>query len=111
MVTKSSTKKRGGSTSKADKTKVNKSAWIRSQDPSVPAAEVVAKAKQAGIVLSIGQVYTARSTAKRSANGSRAANGTPSAKRASNAEVAFIELVGQLGIAQAQQLLDALKRF
>jgi len=42
--------------------KVNKSAWIRSQPATLSAAEVVTKAKGEGITLSVGQVYTARST-------------------------------------------------
>jgi hypothetical protein len=45
--------------------RVNKSAWIRSQTPSLSAKEVVEKAKGEGITLSLAQVYTARSTAKR----------------------------------------------
>jgi hypothetical protein len=49
------------------KKKTNKSAWIRSQPPEMPAADVVAKAKKEGIKLTSGQVYTARSTGKGSA--------------------------------------------
>jgi hypothetical protein len=45
--------------------RVNKSAWIRSQPASLSAKEVVDKAEGEGIALSLAQVYTARSTAKR----------------------------------------------
>jgi hypothetical protein len=45
--------------------RVNKSAWIRAQPASLSAKEVVDKAKSDGIKLSLAQVYTARSTAKK----------------------------------------------
>jgi hypothetical protein len=45
--------------------RLNKSAWIRSQTASLTAKEVVDKAKAEGIALSLAQVYTARSSAKR----------------------------------------------
>src|SRR5438045_642656 len=50
---------------KSGSPKINKSAWIREQPASMPAKEVVAKAKAAGITLSVAQVYVARSTAKK----------------------------------------------
>src|SRR6185312_10483789 len=56
--------------------RVNKSAWIRSQPPSLSAKEVVEKAKGEGITLSLAQVYTARSTAKRQGGGSGGRRGS-----------------------------------
>src|SRR4051794_34389166 len=53
--------------------RVNKSAWIRSQAPALSAKEVVEKAKGEGITLSLAQVYTARSTAKRQGEPARGA--------------------------------------
>ena len=108
MATKKKTNKRraagkGGA-------RVNKSEWIRQQSPSMSAADVVAKGAKQGISLTIGQAYTARSNAKRA--GSKL--GTKSATRVSvpsaSAEVAFIEAVGELGLARSQLLLNALKR-
>jgi hypothetical protein len=42
----------------------SKTAFIRSQPATMSAAELVAKAKAAGITLSMAQVYTARSQTK-----------------------------------------------
>lgn len=47
--------------------RLNKSEWIRNQPPSAPAKDIVAKAKSEGIKLSLAQVYTARSAAKKKA--------------------------------------------
>lgn len=46
---------------------INKSKWIREQKASLSAKEVVEKGKSEGIKLSLAQVYTARSTGKKSA--------------------------------------------
>jgi hypothetical protein len=58
------------SSSKNGSPRVNKSAWIRSQPSSLSAKEVVEKAEAEGIALSLAQVYTARSTAKKPGAGS-----------------------------------------
>ena len=50
---------------KSSATKVNKTAWIRSQPATLSAKEVVETAKAEGITLSVAQVYTARSTGKK----------------------------------------------
>ena len=47
--------------------RVNKSEWIRNQPATAPAKDIVAKAKAEGIKLSLAQVYTARSAAKKKA--------------------------------------------
>jgi hypothetical protein len=48
------------------KSSINKSAFVRDLGP-MPAKDVVAKAKQRGISLSVAQVYTIRSNANRRA--------------------------------------------
>jgi hypothetical protein len=47
------------------KQQVNKTRWIQEQDINTPAAEIVQAAKAAGITITSGQVYTARSEARR----------------------------------------------
>jgi hypothetical protein len=74
---------------------VNKSAWIRSQPASTPAKDLVAKAKQAGIQITEGQVYTARSEQRR--------KGTP-------APVALKRAVRAATAAQTDGGLDAMVR-
>jgi hypothetical protein len=103
--------------------KVNKSAWIRSQPAAMPAKDVLAKATDAGIRLSLAQVYTARSSAKKKAphepgspTHAPTANGT--SKRApanaergtdAGAERALRSLVFRVGLTRAQALLDEIK--
>jgi hypothetical protein len=63
--------------------KVNKSAYVRTLPSSMSAKDVVAKAKSDGITLSVSQVYTIRTNAKKQGKGSgtRAA-GRPRGSRA-----------------------------
>lgn len=98
--------------------RVNKSAWIRSQPPSLSAKDVVEKAKGEGITLSLAQVYTARSTAKRQGAARRGAAGSPVAKRgpgrpkAAGSSISgdlrrqFVTLAVRIGTDEAQRLLD-----
>lgn len=105
----------------AESGRVKKSAWIRSQPASLAAREVVEKARGEGIVLSLAQVYTARSTAKQrptvgsraKPNGSHRGPGRP--KKAALPEShavsgdlrrQFILLAVRLGTDEAQRLLD-----
>lgn len=55
--------------------KQTKAAFIRSQPATMSAADVVKKAKEAGMKLSVAMVYVTRSKAKQ-----RAAKGKPEAK-------------------------------
>ena len=102
---------------KSGSSRVNKSAWIRSQPGSLSAKEVVDKAKAEGIQLSLAQVYTARSTAKKqgaSPNGGRAPGrrgpGRPKGSGASavsgDVRRQFVQLAVRLGTDDAQRLLD-----
>ena len=98
--------------------RVNKSAWIRSQSASLSAKEVVDKAKGDGIALSLAQVYTARSTAKRrpdanvrtQATGTKRGPGRPKAieSKAVSGDVRrqFMVLAVRLGSDEAKRLLD-----
>jgi hypothetical protein len=52
---------------------INKSQWVRDQDPSKPAADVVAAAKAKGIAITPAFVYSIRSAAKQAKSGGRAA--------------------------------------
>ena len=106
------------SASKAKAPRVNKSAWIRSQPPSLSAKEVVDKAKGEGIVLSLAQVYTARSTAKRQGEAKRGAGaaagrrGPGRPKGAATSPVSndlrrqFVQIAVRIGTDEAQRLLD-----
>jgi hypothetical protein len=95
--------------------RVNKSEWIRGQPIAMAAKDVVAKAKSAGIELSLAQVYTARSSAKRTPGGIRGAAGKrASAGRAasnnSTDEVSFRRFVLTLGLDRVESMLADLKR-
>jgi hypothetical protein len=100
--------------------RLNKSEWIRSQPPTAPAKDIVSKAKAEGIKLSLAQVYTARSAAKKKA-GRIGKPGRP--KGSSNANVSvkaiglkskvsddvrheFVKIAMRIGTDEAQRLLD-----
>ena len=109
------------SASKAKAPRVNKSAWIRSQPPALSAKEVVEKAKGEGIVLSLAQVYTARSTAKRQGEPKRGAAaavagrrgpgrpkgaGAPTSAVSGDLRRQFVQIAVRIGTDEAQRLLD-----
>ena len=108
MASKKGTKSAGSSN--GAKPRVNKSAWIRSQPTTMPAADVVKKAKAQGIRLSVAQVYTARSTAKKVMTGASGGASTGrSSAGSSGDEAAFKRLVVSIGIVRAERLLSDLK--
>lgn len=94
--------------------KVNKSAWIRSQPESLSAKDVLNKAKGEGIQLSIAQVYTARSTAKKQPAQAAPAKRGPGRPKGSPQKAAvsgdlrrqFMVLAVRLGSDEAKRLLD-----
>ena len=97
--------------------RVNKSAWIRSQPSTVSAKEVVDKANAEGIKLSLAQVYTARSTAKRQGEPKRGAaagrrgpgrpkGGAEAVGSTSELRRQFVLLAVRVGTDEAQRLLD-----
>lgn len=62
--------------------KVNKSAYVRTLPSSMSAKDVVTKAKSDGITLSVSQVYTIRTNAKKQGKGSgKRAAGRPRGSR------------------------------
>lgn len=103
------------SASKTKAPRVNKSAWIRSQPPNLSAKEVVEKAKGEGIKLSLAQVYTARSTAKRQGEPKRGA-GAPAKRGPGRPKLVgtatgdlrrqFVALAVRIGTDEARRLLD-----
>jgi len=106
---------------RAEKTasgRVNKSAWIRSQPATMAAKDVLRKAKQEGISLSLAQVYTARSTANKVAGKPSSARpltprSTTHERRSGSAVITglqaeFQRIVVRLGTEHAQRLLNSL---
>lgn len=102
----------------ASKAKINKSAWIRAQSASMKATEVVAKAKGAGIQLSVGQVYVARSSAKKAGKrgpGRPRKNAMPAMAVAySGVEGLLKAAAAEIGLSRAMEILseqrDAVRR-
>ena len=100
--------------------RLNKSEWIRSQPPTAPAKDIVSKAKAEGIKLSLAQVYTARSAAKKKAGrigkpgrpkGSGNANVSVKAiglksKVSDDVRHEFVKIAMRIGTDEAQRLLD-----
>jgi hypothetical protein len=95
--------------------KVNKSAWIRGQPGTLSAADVVSKAKDAGIKLTVAQVYTTRSEAKRKGLRPSAAAkrgpGRPKGRIETNGgskdlRHEFVSIAVRIGTDEAQRLLD-----
>jgi hypothetical protein len=99
---------------------VNKSAWIRAQPSDAAAAELVKKAKAEGIKLTIAQIYTTRSAAKKaqgtaSKRGAKKAASSPLAKPSkketetvTDSRHQFVALAMRIGTDEAQRLLDAI---
>ena len=103
----------------------SKSDFIRAQAPELSAAEVVEKAKAAGIDLSAQLVYVVRSVARRKGH-RRGASGRPSASsRPGRSSLGpgstadgrpspalsrqFCALVTDIGLLHAEELLDAFR--
>ena len=111
-------KKSKSAGAKKSGTRVNKSAWIRSQPASLSAKDVVEKAIEEGIKLSLAQVYTARSTANRkpgtdkSSEAAEVKRGPGRPKGRGRAAVSgdlrkqFMLIAVRIGSDEAQRLLD-----
>lgn len=105
---------------KNSKQRVNKSEWIRQKPVSVPAKDLVDMAKKEGITLSLAQVYTARSAAKKAQAGGEkrkpgrpAGTGKTSTSKASasngltnEVQQQFVRLAVRIGTDEAKRLLD-----
>ncbi|HET7539522.1 MAG TPA: hypothetical protein VFK05_06615 [Polyangiaceae bacterium] len=88
-----------------------KSEFVRSLDPSIPAAEVVALAEKRGLKLTTGLVYNIRSASNAALRGSRARLAQkPAAKwrtgAADNAEAQLRAAIAQIGLSRARQILE-----
>jgi len=89
-----------------------KSEFVRSLDPSIPAAEVVALAEKRGLKLTTGLVYNIRSASNAAVRGNRARlaqkpiakwrSGTPG----DNAEAQLRAAIAQIGLSRARQILE-----
>jgi hypothetical protein len=89
-----------------------KSEFVRSLDPSIPAAEVVALAEKRGLKLTTGLVYNIRSASNAALRGSRARlaqkpvakwrNGTS----VETAEAQLRAAIAQIGLSRARQILE-----
>ena len=100
-------------TTKAAKPKQNKSAFVRNLPPKMPAKEVVARAKKAGITLSEKYVYVIRSNShKKRRRPGRPAGSTmsSSATPTSSAEREFRRLAIEIGVRRAEALLGETRK-
>lgn len=89
-----------------------KSEFVRSLDPSIPAAEVVALAEKRGLKLTTGLVYNIRSASNAALRGSRAHLAQkPVAKWRAGisddaAEAQLRAAIAQIGLSRARQILE-----
>jgi hypothetical protein len=89
-----------------------KSEFVRSLDPSIPAAEVVALAEKRGLRLTTGLVYNIRSAANASTRGARLqfVQKAPARSRLGTptdaAEAQLRAAIAQIGLARARQILE-----
>ena len=87
--------------------KVNKSEWIRNQSPNLSAAELVTRAGDRGITITVGQVYTARSAARKAEkNGHTRPTKT---KGGNDLDQDFRRIVLSIGINQAESMMSELR--
>ena len=100
----------------ATKKKANKSAFVRSQPEKMPAAQVVAKAKAAGMILNEKYVYNIRAQARAKAGkvGKRgrpkgSTNKATAARSGSGLDAQFISLALDLGLSRAESLLRSVR--
>lgn len=84
-----------------------KSDFVRSLDPSIPAAEVVAMAEKKGIKLTTGLVYNIRSSANAAAKNS--GKGKAKARleyKPGSPEARLRAAIAEIGLAKARQILE-----
>lgn len=117
MAQKKTPPKSAGASSKGNKRKINKTAWIREQSLNLQAKEVVAKAESAGIVLSVAQVYTARATAKKvkgatgaPAKAAKTQAAVPASSKLAGDEQTFRRLALSIGLTKSEACLRELKQ-
>jgi len=105
---------------KNHKPKVNKSAFVRDLPATLSAAEVVQKAKAAGITITDKHVHVIRSNARMAKAGPARRRGRPpkvemaktksqETGRGSSLAVQFVDAALDLGLARAEELLANLR--
>jgi hypothetical protein len=88
--------------------KTSKSAFIRSLPPTMPARDVVAKAKIAGMSVTEAYVYAIRSAAKRTNRAARRPAAHVSQPVSSSGAEALLQAVAaEIGLGRAIELLKA----
>lgn len=86
--------------------RLNKTAWIQKQPRDVPAKTVVARAGAAGIKLTVAQVYTARSAARKKNGRDKPEKPTSGPSVTSESALALLEAAEAYGgLENAQALL------
>jgi hypothetical protein len=103
----------------ADAQPVSKSDFIRSLPADMPAAEVMAKAQEAGITVSKNLVYLVRSKTKAGKKPAKGKVGRPKGSRNRAAvaptgskgafEVQFANLVAEIGLVRAEEMLRGVR--
>jgi hypothetical protein len=104
---------------KAASPKQNKSAFVRNLPPKLPAKEVVARAKKAGITLSEKYVYVIRSNSHKKRRGAGRGPGRPvgrprmalsSGGPGTGAEREFRRLAIEIGVRRAEEILGETRK-
>jgi len=90
--------------------KQSKTAFVLSLPHNMPAKEVVAKAKAAGLTITAGYAYEIRSAANRKGKKGKLAGATRRANGGGSSESTFRSLVVDLGLARARSLLSEVER-
>lgn len=93
----------------APKKSLNKSAFVRSLPAEMSAKEVVAKAKDEGVVLTESYVHTIRSAAKRKAGApeEERSSGRQSSKSSDKAaETMLMDLIIENGLPAVQRMVE-----
>jgi hypothetical protein len=95
-----------------DKTPTNKTAFVKSLPSNLPAKTVVAKAKKVGLSINEKYVYAIRSKARSRTGTGRVRRGRPPTRRgfAADAVMSFRRLALHLGLKQAEDLIEEMKR-
>ena len=87
-----------------------KSEFVRSLDPSIPAAEVVALAEKKGMRLTTALVYNIRSSANHAGRlgkiGSARANRRKLEYKAGSPEAQLRAAIAEIGLARAREILE-----
>ncbi len=83
-----------------------KSEFVRSLDPAIPAAEVVALAEKRGLKLTTGLVYNIRSASSRTKASRKPSGKWRVAATDDSAEAQLRAAIAQIGLSRARQILE-----